>query len=202
MATVCAQSAAVLPYSYCEALTNRAVTRRRYLLRLIPLARALAPDRPFFGLQSPGLDDGEPIPRTLEELAGIFLAEMRRGWDAGPYLLCGMSFGGRVAFEMARQAAAAGREPGLVALFDSDLSEILPGLRPAGLVGIERLRGNLRRFLGDRWGNREFVRRTGCRLEIAPTPGDHLTMLEPPHVEALAAELRRRVELQRSSGPP
>lgn len=41
---------------------------------------------------------------------------------------------------------------------------------------------------------REFIRRTGCRLEIVPVPGGHLGMLEPPHVETLAAELLRRVE--------
>jgi amino acid adenylation domain-containing protein len=228
-----------------------------HLLRLIPLARALAPDLPLFGLQSPGLDDGAPVPRSIEELAAMFLrelrlAEMRNPWDAAPRLLCGMSFGGVVAFEMARQMIAVGREPGLVALFDTDLSEILPGMRPAGPAGLRRLRGRLRRLFGDRLGRgrrlarrllhghdevrkaneyrsftrvlraneaalasyqpgpyagavtyfaataydpavyREFVRRTGCRLEIVPVPGDHLGMLEPPHVDALAAELRRR----------
>ncbi len=221
-----------------------------HLLRLLPLARALAPDRPFLGLQSPGLDgDGAEVPGTIEELAAVFLREIQ---GTGPFLLCGMSFGGIVAFEMARQAAAAGARPGLVALFDSDLSEILPGLRPSGPSRIARLRGRLRRFVGDRLGRsrrlarrllhgrdeiqeaneyrsfsrvlraneaalaryqpgpydgevvffaataydpaiyREFVRRTGCRLEIVSMPGDHLGLLEPPHVAALAAELRRR----------
>ncbi len=225
-----------------------------HLLRLPPLARALASDRPFFGLQSPGLDDGGPVPETLEELAATFLSELRRRWGLGAQLLCGMSFGGAVAFEMARQAAAAGYPPALVALFDTDLAEILPGMRPPEAAGPRRLAGRLRRFLGDRLGRsrrlvrrlrhgadearkaneyrsftrvlraneaalaryrpgpyegtvtyfaaterspevyREFIRRTGCRLEIVPVPGGHLGMLEPPHVETLAAELLRRVE--------
>jgi amino acid adenylation domain-containing protein len=232
-----------------------------HLLRLLPLARALAPGRLFFGLQSPGLDGEEPIPETVEELAATFLAEVRRHWGPGPYLLCGMSFGGLVAFEMARQAAASGGPPGLVALFDTDLNEALPGMRSAEPSGLELLSGRLRRLLGDRLGRsrrlvrrlragrdevrrpneyrsftrvlraneaalaryqpgryegpvtffaatgrspevyREFIRRTGCRLEIVPMPGGHLGMLEPPHVEILAAELLRRVEAWNGTEP-
>lgn len=37
----------------------------------------------------------------------------------------------------------------------------------------------------------EFTRRTGCALAVSPVPGDHLSMYEPPHVAALAAELER-----------
>jgi amino acid adenylation domain-containing protein len=230
-----------------------------HLLRLIPLARALAPDLPLLGLESPGLDHRAPVPRTVEELAATFLREIR-GTERGG--LCGMSFGGVVAFEMARQMAAAGEEPGFVALLDSDLAEILPGFRPAGPAGLARLAGRLRRWAGDRLGRsrrfarrllrgqdearkaneyrcftrvlraneaalarylpgpyagevtyfaaagcdpavyREFVRRTGCRLEIVPVPGDHLSMLEPPHVEALAAELRRRAAASPFTPPP
>jgi len=222
-----------------------------HLLRLIPLARSLAPDQPFLGLESPGLDDDEPIPNTVEELARLFLRELRQRVGAGPYHLCGMSFGGIVAFEMARQAKAAGEEIALLALFDTDLSEVLPGFKPEGADRIDQLLGRLRRTVGDRLGRSrrqarrllqgqdgvekaneyrhytrvlrendralaryrpgpyagkvtyfaaterdpavfaEFVRQTGCDLEIVPTPGDHLGMLEPPHVEVLAGELRR-----------
>jgi thioesterase domain-containing protein/acyl carrier protein len=222
-----------------------------HLLRLIPLARSLAPDQPFLGLESPGLDDDEPIPKTVEDLARLFLRELRQRVGSGPYHLCGMSFGGIVAFEMARQAKAAGEEIALLALFDTDLSEVLPGFKPEGPDRIDQLLGRLRRTVGDRLGRSrrharrllqgqdgvekaneyrhytrvlrendralaryrpgpyagtvtyfaaterdpavfaEFVRQTGCDLEIVPTPGDHLGMLEPPHVEVLAGELRR-----------
>ena len=224
-----------------------------HILRLIPLARSFAPDTPFLGLQCPGLDDGEPVPRTIEDLARVFVDEMRTRLGPGPCYLGGMSFGGIVAFEMARQMAATGREVDLLALFDTDLSEVLPGFRPAAPSRTDEILGTLRRFIGDRLGRsrrrvrrlfqgrdevqkaneyrsftrvlranegalahyqpglypgkvtflaatdrdpalyQEFIRRTGCDLEIVRVPGDHLSMLEPPHVETLAAELLRRM---------
>ncbi|MEO7795165.1 MAG: hypothetical protein ABIV06_10365, partial [Thermoanaerobaculia bacterium] len=36
----------------------------------------------------------------------------------------------------------------------------------------------------------EFACLTGCEIEVLPVPGDHLSMLEPPHVNTLAAALK------------
>ena len=163
-----------------------------HLLRLIPLARALAPECALVGLQSPGLDDERPIPQTIEELARIFLAEIRAAPTPPPYRLAGMSFGGIVAFEMSRlalghdevhkaneyrhftrvlranEAAMASYLPGTGA---GKVSFFVATARPAALY-------------------EEFERRTGCELVLVPVPGDHLSMLEPPHVETLAAALK------------
>ena len=45
---------------------------------------------------------------TVEEMAAIFIAEMRRVQPTSPYRLFGMCLGGWVVFEMARQLVAAG----------------------------------------------------------------------------------------------
>ena len=224
-----------------------------HVLRLVPLGRALAPDQPFFGLQSPGLDDDEAVPETIPDLARIFLSVARDRFGPGPLFLSGMSFGGIVAFEMARQAAAAGQKIGGLSFFDTEIGEVLEGFRPAPPGAFDRAAGRLRRLVGDRLGRTrrrarrtlrgedeirraneyrnfsliqrtneralaayrpgrydgeitffsatrrdpaifaEFARVTGCRFELVMVPGDHLSMLEPPHVDVLARELRARI---------
>jgi len=82
------------------------------------LARALGPDQPVWGLEAAGLYEGEPLDR-IEEMASRFVAALRTVQPAGPYHLGGWSFGGFVAFEMARQLAESGDEVGLLALLDT-----------------------------------------------------------------------------------
>jgi len=83
------------------------------------LAWHLGLDQPFYALQAQGLD-GRVLPFTsIEAMAAHYIAEIRRREPQGPYFLGGMSFGGRVAFEMAQQMRRQGHEVALVALFDT-----------------------------------------------------------------------------------
>lgn len=52
-------------------------------------------------------------------MAAEYLKEMRSVQPFGPYKLCGSSFGGLIAFEMACQLTADGEEVSLLALFDT-----------------------------------------------------------------------------------
>ncbi|HEY1376788.1 MAG TPA: thioesterase domain-containing protein, partial [Gemmataceae bacterium] len=81
------------------------------------LARHLGPDQPFYGLQSPRTGD-DRRPASLEALAARYLDEVRGVQPHGPYYLGGVSFGGTVAFEMARQLQARGEAVGLLAVVD------------------------------------------------------------------------------------
>ncbi|MFN7949393.1 MAG: amino acid adenylation domain-containing protein [Blastocatellia bacterium] len=83
------------------------------------LARHLPPDQPFYGLQSVGLDGKQPPLRTIEEMAAHYLAEVRELQPQGPYYLGGRSFGGSVAFEMARQLQAQGERVAVLAMLDT-----------------------------------------------------------------------------------
>ena len=83
------------------------------------LAQHLGADQPFYALQARGLDRRQEPLTSVEEIARLYIAEMRRVQPHGPYLVGGLSFGGIVAFEMAIQLRDAGEEAALVALLDS-----------------------------------------------------------------------------------
>ena len=92
------------------------------------LARELGVDQPVYGLQARPLtgqaEAGQAAaPRvTIEELAAEYVDAVRSLKPTGPYLLAGHSFGGVVAFEMARQLKNAGEEVALLALLDQPVS--------------------------------------------------------------------------------
>jgi thioesterase domain-containing protein/acyl carrier protein len=83
------------------------------------LAQLLGPHRPVYALQARGLEDGKAPLDSTEEMAAYYLDAIVRLRPEGPYHLAGWSFGGMLAFEMARQLESAGREVGVVALLDT-----------------------------------------------------------------------------------
>ncbi|HEX9736868.1 MAG TPA: alpha/beta fold hydrolase, partial [Thermoanaerobaculia bacterium] len=89
------------------------------VLSFVALADALGPDQPLYALQSRGLEGGEEPLTRVEEMAARYLAEVRAAVPHGPYNLAGWSFGGLVAFEMARQLRRQGEEVALLALLDT-----------------------------------------------------------------------------------
>ena len=88
------------------------------ILHLEPLARRLAPERPFYGLQARGLYGGAPPAVTVEELAEHYLSEIRDVQPHGPYYLAGYCFGALVAYEMAQRLLADGEEIAQLAFFN------------------------------------------------------------------------------------
>lgn len=88
------------------------------------LARLLSPDYPFYGFQAQGLDGQRPPFADVESMAAHYIREMRSVQSEGPFLLGGYSFGGLVAYEMARQLYAGGEQVGLLALFDTYPGEL------------------------------------------------------------------------------
>jgi thioesterase domain-containing protein len=91
----------------------------------------LPADQPIYGLQSRGLDRKSPISTRIEDMARDYVAEIQRLYPSGPFGLCGWSFGGIVAFEMARQLEREGRPAALLALLDS---RVRRAQRPRRLV--------------------------------------------------------------------
>ncbi|MBV9790840.1 MAG: amino acid adenylation domain-containing protein, partial [Chloroflexi bacterium] len=83
------------------------------------LARALGPDQPFYGIQARGLEAGQTPHSTVVAMATEYLAAIQTVQPHGPYQLGGWSFGGLVAFEIARQLREQGEEVSLLALIDS-----------------------------------------------------------------------------------
>jgi amino acid adenylation domain-containing protein len=82
------------------------------------LAKHLGSQQPFYGLQARGLEGRqEPIP-DIETMAAYYLEALRKVQPHGPYFLAGWSFGGAVAFEMARQLYAQNQSVPFLALID------------------------------------------------------------------------------------
>ncbi|MGC2398148.1 MAG: amino acid adenylation domain-containing protein [Acidobacteriaceae bacterium] len=92
------------------------------------LVEALGEDRTVYGFESDGLSAGKPID-SINEQARSYIAALEQVYPHGPCLLSGWSLGGPVAFEMACQLRAAGREVAFLGLIDSGLPENgrLPG---------------------------------------------------------------------------
>jgi amino acid adenylation domain-containing protein len=85
----------------------------------LELAKLLGAEQPFYGVQARGLEKDEQPITNIEEMAALYVQELLMVQPEGPYLLGGWSFGGLVAFEMARQLRERGAEVKLVALIDS-----------------------------------------------------------------------------------
>ncbi|HEY7391258.1 MAG TPA: thioesterase domain-containing protein, partial [Bryobacteraceae bacterium] len=90
---------------------------------LFPIARRMAYSGAVIGIQARGLASQEPPHATVEAMAAEYLKEVKLWQPHGPYYLCGYSFGGLVAFEMARRLMLAGENVGLVGLFDTTMSQ-------------------------------------------------------------------------------
>jgi len=86
---------------------------------LFPIARSMTYPGAVFGIQARGLGRQERPHTTVEAMATEYLTAIRTRQPHGPYYLCGYSFGGLVAFEMARRLAGSGEEVGLLGLFDT-----------------------------------------------------------------------------------
>jgi amino acid adenylation domain-containing protein len=121
------------------------------VLAFLPLARHLGPDQPLYGLQSRGLEAGEEPDRGVEEMARRYLAEVERLRPAGPLRLLGWSFGGLVAYEMARRLRSRGREVAFLALVDTG-APAGGGLDEAAFADDARWLADLGFFIEKLWG--------------------------------------------------
>lgn len=82
------------------------------------LTKKLAKDRPIYGLQARGIDgEQQPFDR-IEDMASYFMRSIQTIQPQGPYFLLGYSFGGIIAFEMARQLADRGCKVAFLGLLD------------------------------------------------------------------------------------
>jgi amino acid adenylation domain-containing protein len=95
------------------------------------LATELAGERPVYGLYLP--IEGELLERASVELdphamARQYLEAIQSVQPRGPYHLAGVSFGGVLAYEIARQLRADGQEVGMLVLLDTILPSAVPSL--------------------------------------------------------------------------
>jgi amino acid adenylation domain-containing protein len=83
------------------------------------LAMGLHADQPVYGLQAKGLNGIDEPLNNIEDIAAYYIGAIMEQNPTGPYALAGYSFGGIIAFEMARQFEALGKEVKMLAMFDT-----------------------------------------------------------------------------------
>jgi thioesterase domain-containing protein/acyl carrier protein len=119
------------------------------------LTRYLSATRQIYGLQAIGLDGRTPAMTTVEAIASVNVAAMRRARPAGPYFLAGHSFGGHVALEMAQQLGQQGETVGLLAILDTVAPAFDPSAFTAGWQDAQwlaKIAREIGEFLGTRLG--------------------------------------------------
>lgn len=87
-----------------------------------PLVESLTVDRRIYGIQSALLADVADLAnsafKSVEMLAAFYISQVKEVQPQGPYLLGGASFGGLVAYEMARQLVASGDRVAALIILD------------------------------------------------------------------------------------
>jgi len=83
------------------------------------LAMNMDEEQPVYGLQAKGLNGIDEPLDVMEEIAANYIAEIVAQNPTGPYALAGYSLGGTIAYEMARQMKAMGKNVKMLAVFDT-----------------------------------------------------------------------------------
>jgi amino acid adenylation domain-containing protein len=82
------------------------------------LIHNLPGDQPCYAFQSLGLHDAKAAHSSIEAMCSHYVKLLVEFQPEGPYMLCGWCFGGTLAYEMALQLKAQGREVSLLAVLD------------------------------------------------------------------------------------
>ena len=87
------------------------------------IAAYMNPDRTIYGFQAKGLNGIDAPHDTIESMAADYVEAMLKGNPHGPYCLAGYSYGGIVAFEMAKQLTVRGKQIGMLAVIDTHITD-------------------------------------------------------------------------------
>ncbi|MBL0385637.1 amino acid adenylation domain-containing protein [Tumebacillus sp. ITR2] len=93
------------------------------------LAKALGTEETVYGLQAFGYESAEEPLTSIGEMADRYVEEICRIAPHGPYHLAGWSFGGTVAFEVARRLEQRGERVEWLGLFDAHPMDLPDDLR-------------------------------------------------------------------------
>lgn len=156
--------------------------------------------RPLYGLQAPNLDGGAPFPDSIEAMAAVYAAELRKVQPHGPYHLFGWSFGGNVVQEVAVQLQEAGEQVALLTILDAFPVAPLDDLDSADRDTVFRaLLGNLG-VDGAALDGEGAVDAATVRDEFRRT-GSPLGALEPATIDHMVDNFAGQARLMRAYTP-
>lgn len=213
----------------------------------LPLSMSLRNDMPTYGIRASGMEQGEPVYSDIREMAACYLSAITARWPEGPYLLGGYSFGGVIAYEMAQQLHAQGKNVSLVVLLDTpalssmqstaslpiaDMAQMMtPQPGEAGAISpdflmalalqsdsslrnlvmgayqalrsyvpaptktrILYLRAKEQSASAELQAVKEWMQLAHGEFTLEQVPGDHFSMMGPPHIDSVARAIRRAIE--------
>lgn len=76
-------------------------------------------DQPVYGLQALGISRPTDIPKSIEEIATRYIADMLKVNPNGPFAIAGYSLGGFIGFEIARQLQLINKEVKFLGIIDT-----------------------------------------------------------------------------------
>jgi pimeloyl-ACP methyl ester carboxylesterase len=88
------------------------------VLIFVNLAKYFHNERPFYAFRARGFDTGHPFFTSMDEMVSCYAAAIKKTQPTGPYAIAGYSYGGVVAFEVAKQLEAMGDEVKFVGLIN------------------------------------------------------------------------------------
>ena len=103
------------------------------VIEMRQVAMAMKTDVPIYGLRARGLNPDQEPQRTVEEMAAFCIEAIRDHQPEGPYRVAGYSFGGLVAYEIARRLSEEGEQVSWLGLLDAELDTAC--LPPARRIG-------------------------------------------------------------------
>ncbi|PWS33750.1 non-ribosomal peptide synthetase [Pedobacter paludis] len=84
------------------------------------LGKYMDNDQPVYGMQALGLDGKTEFRYSIEELAERYNSEIINNDPVGPYAIAGYSYGGLIAYEMARKLQEMGKEVKMLGILDTN----------------------------------------------------------------------------------
>jgi thioesterase domain-containing protein/acyl carrier protein len=153
------------------------------VMELFGLGRKMTWSGPVIGIQARGLDGRDPPYETVEAMTDEYLAAVKTRQPEGPYFLCGYSFGGLVAFELARRLSAQGDEVAFVGL----IATLPPGHQ---FLRLWAWTANLYRRVAE--GIISLTARSRAHAGVPETPVGAYADLRPVAVSALLASAAYR----------
>ncbi|KAG2064216.1 atromentin synthetase [Suillus decipiens] len=86
------------------------------VLIFVNLAKYFHNERPFYAFRARGFDAGHTYFTSMDEMVSCYAAAVKKTQATGPYAIAGYSYGGVVAFEVAKRLEAMGNEVKFVGL--------------------------------------------------------------------------------------
>ncbi|MGW3973834.1 non-ribosomal peptide synthetase [Streptomyces ardesiacus] len=154
----------------------------------LPLSAALPDNVGVVGLQAPGINPGESTLPGVEAMAEEYLRLVEPRPDEA-LVLCGLSYGGLIAYEMGRRLAAAGHEKAGVVLLDTHAAHGDERRAATAPVGMEEFREKLVRFNGMYPGidDDQVARYLNVYNHHRETAGDYAVPASPARVVLMQA---------------